>query len=79
MKYGVLGDIHANLSALETAIRFLEDEDTDVFVSVGDVVGYGAAPVDCIELLREIGARAQVDWGSYGSIAVGQPRRRLCW
>ncbi|HKX46721.1 MAG TPA: metallophosphoesterase family protein [Planctomycetota bacterium] len=70
MKYGILGDIHANLSALETAIRFLEDEDTDVFVSVGDVVGYGAAPVECIELLREVGAR--VVKGNHDAACAGE-------
>lgn len=53
MKYGVLGDIHANLSALETAVAALEEAGAEVLISVGDVVGYGAAPSECIELLRE--------------------------
>lgn len=53
MKYGVLGDIHANLSALETALAGLRAANVDVLISVGDVVGYGAAPSECIALLRE--------------------------
>jgi predicted phosphodiesterase len=56
MKLGVLGDIHSNLSALQTAIRLLEGRGVNHFVSVGDVVGYGAAPAECIELLRDLGA-----------------------
>lgn len=53
MKYGVLGDIHSNLSALTTVLSRLDDEGVDCLLSVGDVVGYGAAPSECIALLRE--------------------------
>ncbi len=56
MKIGILGDIHGNLSALKTAIRLLESRGVNHFISVGDVVGYGAAPGECIELLRNLGA-----------------------
>ena len=44
MKYGILGDIHANLTALETALAGMEAEGVEQVISVGDVVGYGAAP-----------------------------------
>jgi diadenosine tetraphosphatase ApaH/serine/threonine PP2A family protein phosphatase len=56
MKYGVLGDIHANLSALEVVLADLERVGVDALLSVGDVVGYGAAPAACIDLLRARGA-----------------------
>ena len=56
MRYGILGDIHANLSALETVLACLAKDGVDQLVSVGDVVGYGAAPRQCIALLREAGA-----------------------
>jgi len=56
MRYGILGDIHANLAALETALDALEELGAEVIVSVGDVVGYGAAPAECIDLLRAAGA-----------------------
>jgi len=56
MKYGVLGDIHANLSALKGALDLLEREGVDRVLSVGDVVGYGAAPGACIQLLRDLDA-----------------------
>lgn len=57
MKYGILGDIHANLSALRMVLERLRSHRVDRILSVGDVVGYGAAPCECIERLREIGAR----------------------
>lgn len=53
MKYGILGDIHGNLSALETVLTCMDREGIDRLVSVGDVVGYGAAPRECIAILRE--------------------------
>ena len=53
MRYGFLGDIHSNLGALRTVLDALADEGLDHVVSVGDVVGYGAAPRECISLLRE--------------------------
>jgi predicted phosphodiesterase len=55
MKYGILGDIHANLSALRAVLAHMDEAGVDTFVSVGDVVGYGAAPRECIAILRERG------------------------
>ena len=56
MKYGILGDIHGNLSALEAALAELAKLKVDRLISVGDVVGYGAAPSECIQAVREAGA-----------------------
>ncbi len=53
MRYAVLGDIHANRCALETVLADVDRVGVDRILSVGDVVGYGAAPEVCIELLRE--------------------------
>jgi len=56
MRYGILGDIHGNLSALEAVLSRLSREDIDQLISVGDIVGYGAAPRECLQLVREAGA-----------------------
>ena len=70
MRYGVLGDIHSNLSALETALERLDDEGVSTLISVGDVVGYGAAPSACIELLRE--RSVVVVKGNHDAACVGE-------
>lgn len=70
MKYGVLGDIHANLSALQSVLDRFSEEGVDTVLSVGDVVGYGAAPRECIELLR--GVEATVVKGNHDAAAVGE-------
>jgi diadenosine tetraphosphatase ApaH/serine/threonine PP2A family protein phosphatase len=70
MRYGILGDIHANLSALETALDALDELAVDRVLSVGDVVGYGAAPRECIDLLREV--RAHVVKGNHDAACVDE-------
>ena len=70
MKYGILGDIHANLSALDTVLQALQRDGADVIVSVGDVVGYGAAPKECIARLREIGAHVVL--GNHDAASIGR-------
>lgn len=70
MKYGILGDIHGNLSALRAAVDLLEKDQVDAFVSVGDVVGYGAAPGECIAILHELDA--VVVKGNHDAAAAGQ-------
>lgn len=56
MKYGILGDIHSNITALEAVLEQFRQQDVEHIISVGDVVGYGAAPNACIAKLRELGA-----------------------
>jgi len=70
MKYGILGDIHSNISALQTVLARLDAEGCGVIVSVGDVVGYGAAPRECISILRERGVL--VVKGNHDAACVGE-------
>ncbi|MCH2102538.1 MAG: metallophosphatase family protein [Planctomycetes bacterium] len=70
MKYAVLGDIHSNLTALEAVLGAVRDNEVDCILSVGDVVGYGAAPSDCIRLLRE--SDAIVVMGNHDAAVVGE-------
>ncbi|RKY18495.1 MAG: metallophosphoesterase [Planctomycetota bacterium] len=53
MKYAVISDIHANLEALEAVLADIKKERVDKCVCVGDIVGYGANPHECIELVRK--------------------------
>ena len=51
--YAVLGDIHANIDALNTVLADARAQGVTDFVSVGDVVGYNAAPVECLRIVRD--------------------------
>ena len=70
MKYGILGDIHGNLSALRTVLERMDEAGVDTLISVGDVVGYGAAPAECIALLRD--RRAIVVKGNHDAACVNE-------
>jgi diadenosine tetraphosphatase ApaH/serine/threonine PP2A family protein phosphatase len=70
MRYGILGDIHSNLSALEAVLERFEAEGVDRILSVGDIVGYGAQPKECIRLVRSVGAT--VVKGNHDAACVGE-------
>jgi diadenosine tetraphosphatase ApaH/serine/threonine PP2A family protein phosphatase len=75
MQYAILGDIHANLAALEAVLESLEGEVIDQILQVGDVVGYGAAPGEVIRLLQE--RDAIVVKGNHDAACVGELDTRL--
>lgn len=70
MKYGILGDIHSNLSALEAVLARMDEASVETLISVGDVVGYGAAPKECIALLQE--REAIVVKGNHDAACIGE-------
>ncbi len=51
--YAILGDIHANIDALSAVLDDARSQGVTDFVSVGDVVGYNAAPAECIRIVRD--------------------------
>lgn len=55
MRIGILGDIHANAEALTAVVKALRDDCADVYVQVGDIVGYGPEPSRCIDIVKELG------------------------
>lgn len=56
-RYAVISDIHSNLEALEAVAADLDLHDIDRLICCGDVVGYGADPLLCIERTQELLAR----------------------
>ena len=54
-KIAVLGDIHANLDALEVVLADARAQNVNEFICTGDVVGYNACPNECCKLVRELG------------------------
>ena len=52
MRIAIFSDVHANLEALKTALRASEALGADRLVCLGDVVGYGPCPSECVDLVR---------------------------
>ena len=55
-KIAVLGDIHANLDALEVVLADARAQNVNEFICTGDVVGYNACPNECCDRIRALGA-----------------------
>jgi len=53
LRYAVLSDAHGNLEALEVVLEEADAVGYDRLIFLGDFVGYGANPNECVELIRE--------------------------
>lgn len=68
----VLGDLHANLSALEAVLSLIDLEDVQEILCVGDLVGYGARPNEVIEVVQDrniVCVAGNHDWALLGKLS----------
>ncbi len=54
MRIGIFSDVHSNLEALKAIQEAYKGENIDMFVCLGDVVGYGANPNKCCDIVKEM-------------------------
>jgi predicted phosphodiesterase len=52
MRSAIISDIHGNLPALKAVLERLTQENCDQIICLGDIVGYGPYPNECIELVK---------------------------
>ena len=55
MKYAVIADIHGNLEAFQVVLEDAKAQKCTHYCCVGDVVGYGANPNECLKIVRDMG------------------------
>lgn len=53
MRVAIISDIHSNLEALQKAFEIIDEKNIDEVVCLGDLVGYGANPNECVDLTRK--------------------------
>ena len=53
MKYAIISDIHANLTALKNVLADSKAQGVEKIVCLGDVVGYGPLPAETVALARK--------------------------
>ena len=73
MKYGIFGDVHGNIEAFEKVIEFYKNENIDEYLCVGDIVGYGTNPSECIEEIKRLKAETVCgnhDWAAAGILPL---------
>ena len=70
MIWALFSDIHGNLEALQAVLADMERQGPlDGRLCLGDVVGYGASPEECVELVRQSGA--ETIRGNHDEVAAG--------
>jgi diadenosine tetraphosphatase ApaH/serine/threonine PP2A family protein phosphatase len=75
MRYAIFTDIHANIEALEAVLakidELAQENPIDQIWFLGDLVGYGPNPNECIDKLRErtdVIIAGNHDWAAVGKI-----------
>ncbi|GAB4545691.1 MAG: metallophosphoesterase family protein [Anaerolineae bacterium] len=72
MRYLIISDIHANLAAFKAVLEDARGKYDKVWC-LGDLVGYGPDPNECIELLNSLdhlGIAGNHDWAVLGKLDV---------
>jgi diadenosine tetraphosphatase ApaH/serine/threonine PP2A family protein phosphatase len=70
MNYAIISDIHSNLEALERTLFEIDRIGVDKIVCLGDIVGYGASPNECLDIVRE--RRLSSIIGNHDMVACGR-------
>lgn len=62
MRYLVFGDVHANLEALDVVLAEAKQREVEAHLFVGDLIGYGPSPLECIERLMALQEQGSLAW-----------------
>jgi diadenosine tetraphosphatase ApaH/serine/threonine PP2A family protein phosphatase len=70
MRYAIISDIHSNLEALKRVLEEIYKRGADKIICLGDIVGYGANPNECVDIIREGNVESII--GNHDIIACGK-------
>lgn len=76
MRYLILSDIHSNLEALTAVLADAGDERIDEVICLGDFVGYGANPAECVDMIRSLPSVEAV-LGNHDAAVIDVTQREL--
>jgi predicted phosphodiesterase len=71
MTIAIISDIHANLEALQQVLEYLKENKIEKIYCLGDIVGYGPNPNECIELVRQNCEAVLMGNHDYAAIGIG--------
>ncbi len=71
MRLCVVADIHGNLPALQRVMADAQERGADSYACLGDIVGYGPHPSECLDLLRSVDCR--MVQGNHEAALLGLP------
>ncbi|HXU33310.1 MAG TPA: metallophosphoesterase family protein, partial [Thermoanaerobaculia bacterium] len=70
VRYLILSDMHGNWEAFEAVLRRARRKRADVILVLGDLVGYGAAPNQVVEAVRDLG-KIRIVRGNHDKVVAG--------
>lgn len=73
MKRAFISDVHGNLVALEAVLRDIEAQKAEYIAFLGDAVGYGPQPNECVERIAAVAAISIMgnhDYAAIGSLSM---------
>jgi diadenosine tetraphosphatase ApaH/serine/threonine PP2A family protein phosphatase len=73
-RIAVISDVHSNLQALTAVLERIDALAVDRLYCLGDIVGYGARPVECVDIVR--GRAAAAVQGNHDALTA-DPTLRL--
>ena len=53
----IISDIHSNTQALEAVLDDAREQGAERYWCLGDIIGYGAQPIECLAIVREISSQ----------------------
>lgn len=66
MLTAVISDVHANAEALKAVLADIESRGITRIICLGDIIGYGPDPLECVDLVRE-----HCEWSLMGNHDFG--------
>ncbi len=70
MRYLILSDMHANWDAFEAVLRRARRKYFDAVLVLGDLVGYGGAPNQVVEAVRNLGPKLYTVRGNHDKVVA---------
>lgn len=71
MRYLIVSDMHGNWDAFDCVLKAADPEDFDSVLVLGDLVGYGAAPNEVVEAVRNLNGHLHVIRGNHDKVVAG--------
>ena len=62
MRRALISDVHGNIDALHRVLESIDNASVDSIICLGDILGYGPNPIECVDLISE-----KCEWSLLGN------------
>jgi len=73
VRYAIFSDIHSNIRAFTAVLQVYKNKKIDKYYCLGDIVGYGVNPKQCIKLIKDnniFSIAGNHDWAVSGRLSM---------